>query len=146
MTEPFRFFMVGDSEDWIPSDGEISVDQDRVLVRLKFSQKNIDFYNRSRCGSSMRIPFALEIDVVDYNSTLGDPVSGNVLKPSSNMYSAVVFRDVGAFDNLPTLSAVIQRPDQLIAGQDYFLEFQLDQPFSKTGYVYLNIQIALDLL
>lgn len=142
MTEPFKVFMLNESTDWKPDGGAIYVSQGRVLLKLDFSQDNIDFYKRTFCGS--RIPFALEFDIVDHDSTLGDPEVGNVIWTTFPM-EAIVFRDVGAFDNYPTLAAIVQRPDKLSAGT-YFIEFRLKQPFSRTGDIHLNIQVALDLL
>jgi len=133
--------------------------KDGIRVRLVFSKEDIRFYKQAKFpGTDTRIPYALEIDVVDkmavfpYNrGVFGIPGEQDFEIASHNLPDkAELIIDVSASDTVNQMSAIITRPDQLEPYTVYEIVFKSTIPdYQKLGEdirgkVHLNLQLSVN--
>lgn len=130
---------------WSPDVAGVHITGDgKVIVRFVLSQYDINFLSRKFAGTDTRVPFALEIDVVDHNTITGEMGKDDFSIADNLPWQAVLLRDIPDFDDIKQLSAVIIRPDRLAANTVYEIVFTPRQWQSATGDFHLNFQLTVN--
>ncbi|MFH1188087.1 MAG: hypothetical protein V1688_04510, partial [bacterium] len=133
-----------DVTKWAPTFAGLKVSKDRrATIRFVFSQEEIDFYSKTFPGANTRIPYSLEISVVDYNQIFGlkefKIYSSNVFDDTKLKY------DVDAYDPEKQMSVFIPRPDQLKPHKVYEIVLMPNEPKTNAaGEVKLNFKLSVN--
>jgi parallel beta-helix repeat protein len=128
---------------WAPAFAGIKVSTERIAtIRFVLSQEEIDFYSSVFPNTNSRIPYALEINVVDYDDIFGN----GFLISKNNVFDETPLRkDVSAYDEVDQMSVFIARPDLLKPHKVYEIVLTSVNPkFFMKGEVRLNFQLSIN--
>jgi len=119
---------------------------DSVTIRMVFSKANIDFYKNAKFkGTDTRIPFALEIDVVDPKGVFGEEDYNDFYISSNNLPTEVkLISDTSIFDSANQMSVIIARPDKLESNKVYEIELTPTQKKNVSGSIHLVFQLSVN--
>ena len=131
---------------WSPNQAGVKINSNvstglrEVVVRFQMSGSDISRFQSymNFTNTSTRIPFALEIDIVDDDELLGNTGENDFSIVRNNLpNSAGLMEDVSASDSTNQLSALIVRPDNLQPKSENRLYF-LTEPFYIREFMYLS--------
>ena len=137
---------------WSPDVAGVRVkDNGDIVVRFVIDDEDRNTFASQFHRTNTRIPYALEVEVVDYNQSFGSASSRDdydVLH-SSSMNDADVRRDLGGMmsisgDAKKIFEAIIYRPDLLTTNVVHEITFSPHQSVSGSIKLHMNFQLTVN--
>lgn len=132
--------------EWSPSVMGARVGADgNIAVRFIMTSEDVNFFKNAKFnGTDVRIPFALEIDVVDHDNAFGEAgVDDFSVKIDPD--DAGLMADISALDkDQNSLGAIIMHPTELKADTVYQIVFYPNQKLKNSGVIHVNFQLTVN--
>lgn len=136
------------ASNWSPSVMGVRVGADgNIAVRFIMDQSDINFFKNAKFnGTNIRVPFALEIDVIDHDNAFGETGEDDfVVRNDGTIPStARLERDVSASDDIKSLGAIIFHPSELEPDTVYQIVFEPNNNLKSSGVIHINFQLTVN--
>ncbi len=134
------------AKNWSPSVMGARVGADgNIAVRFIMTTEDVDFFKNARFnGTNIRVPFALEIDVVDHNGALGVKRAEDFKIVEDNLPGeAMLSEDISNFDKTKALGMIIFQPAKLEADTVYQIVINPNNT-ANFGVIHVNFQLTVN--